>query len=44
VFCTIFAVIPVLPNENWRSWQCQQLAERIKKYVDDLLVWLIDPP
>lgn len=30
-------------TEHWRSWQCQQLAERIKKYLDDLLVWLIDP-
>jgi transposase len=32
-----------LASERWRSWQCQQLAERIKKYLDDLLVWLIDP-
>jgi hypothetical protein len=30
-------------SEHWRSWQCQQLAERIKKYLDDLVVWLIDP-
>ena len=30
-------------TEHWRSWQSQQLAERIKKYLDDLLVWLIDP-
>jgi transposase len=30
-------------SEHWRSWQCQQLAERIKKYLDDLLVWLTDP-
>lgn len=29
--------------QRWCSWQCQQLAERIKKYLDDLLVWLIDP-
>lgn len=29
--------------EHWRSWQCQQLAERIKKYLDDLVVWLINP-
>ena len=28
---------------HWRSWQCQQLAERIKKYLDDLVVWLKDP-
>lgn len=28
---------------RWRDWKCQQLAERIKKYLDDLLVWLIDP-
>ena len=30
-------------TEHWRSWQCQQLAARIKNYLDDLLVWLIDP-
>jgi transposase len=30
-------------TEHWRSWQCQQLAERIKKYLDDLVVWLKDP-
>jgi transposase len=30
-------------TEHWRSWQCQQLAERIKKYLDDLVVWLINP-
>ena len=30
-------------TEHWRSWQCQQLAERIKKYLNDLVVWLIDP-
>lgn len=30
-------------TEHWRTWQCQQLAERIKKYLDDLVVWLIDP-
>jgi hypothetical protein len=28
---------------HWRSWQCHQLAERIKKYLDDLVVWLINP-
>jgi transposase len=28
---------------HWRSWHCQQLAERIKQYLDDLVVWLIDP-
>jgi len=30
-------------TEHYRTWQCQQLAERIKKYLDDLLVWLKDP-
>jgi transposase len=30
-------------TEHWRTWQCQQLAERIKKYLDDLVVWLKDP-
>jgi transposase len=30
-------------TEHWRSWQCQQLAERIKKYLDDLVVWLLNP-
>jgi transposase len=29
-------------TEHWRSWQCQQLADRIKKYLDDLVVWLKD--
>jgi transposase len=28
---------------HWHSWHCQQLAERIKKYLDDLLVWLVNP-
>jgi transposase len=30
-------------TEHYRTWQCQQLAERIKKYLDDLVVWLYDP-
>ena len=30
-------------TEHWRTWQCQQLAERIKKYLDDLVVWLSNP-
>jgi transposase len=30
-------------TERWRAWQWQQLAERIKKYLDDLLVWLLNP-
>jgi transposase len=30
-------------TEHWRTWQCQQLAARIEKYLDDLLVWLKDP-
>jgi hypothetical protein len=30
-------------TEHWRSWQCQQLAERIKQYLSDLVVWLKDP-
>lgn len=30
-------------SAHWRSWQCQQLAERIKKYLDDLVVFLKDP-
>jgi transposase len=30
-------------TERWRAWQCQQLAERIKKYLDDLVVWLLNP-
>jgi hypothetical protein len=28
---------------RWRDWKCQQLADRIRKYLDDLVVWLIDP-
>ena len=30
-------------TEHWRSWQCQQLAARIQKYLDDLVVWLKNP-
>jgi transposase len=30
-------------TEHWHTWQCQQLAARIKKYLDDLLVWLANP-
>jgi transposase len=30
-------------TEHWQTWQCQQLAARITKYLDDLVVWLIDP-
>jgi transposase len=30
-------------TEHWRTWQCQQLAARIKKYIDDLLIWLKNP-
>jgi len=28
---------------HWRSWHSQQLAERIKNYLDDLVVWRNDP-
>lgn len=27
-------------TEHWRTWQCQQLAARITKYIDDLVIWL----
>jgi hypothetical protein len=30
-------------TERWRDWKCHQLADRIRKYLDDLVVWLIDP-
>jgi len=30
-------------SEHWRTWQCQQLADRIKKYLDDLVIWLKNP-
>jgi len=30
-------------SDHYRTWHCQQLAERIKKYLDDLVVWLSDP-
>lgn len=30
-------------TEHYRTWQCQQLADRIKKYLSDLVVWLINP-
>ncbi len=30
-------------TDHWHSWQCQQLAARIKKYIDDLVLWLSNP-
>jgi hypothetical protein len=30
-------------TQHWQSWQCQQLAARIQKYLDDLVVWLKNP-
>jgi transposase len=30
-------------TDHWHSWQCQQLAQRIKKYIDDLVIWLKNP-
>ena len=30
-------------TEQWRTWQCQQVAARIQKYLDDLVVWLKNP-
>ena len=30
-------------TEHWRTWHCQQLAARIQKYLDDLVVWLKNP-
>lgn len=32
-----------LASERWRDWECQRLAARIKKHLDELLVWLINP-
>jgi hypothetical protein len=32
-----------LACQPWRTWPCQQLAARIKKHLDDLVVWLYDP-
>ncbi|GMU26281.1 MAG: hypothetical protein AMXMBFR16_11860 [Candidatus Uhrbacteria bacterium] len=29
--------------EPWQTWDCRNLAERIRKYLDDLLVWLHNP-
>ena len=29
--------------ERWKDWECQRLADRIKKHLDELLVWLINP-
>lgn len=29
--------------EPWRDWECRRLAERISKYLDELLVWLVNP-
>ena len=30
-------------TERWRDWECRRLAERIKKHLDELLVWLVNP-
>jgi len=30
-------------SQHWRTWHCQQLATRIRKYIDELLVWLTNP-
>ncbi|MCZ7574955.1 MAG: IS66 family transposase [Ardenticatenaceae bacterium] len=30
-------------TEPWQTWDCRNLAERIRKYLDDLLVWLSHP-
>jgi hypothetical protein len=30
-------------RQQYHTWQCRQLAERIVKYLDDLLLWLKDP-
>jgi transposase len=30
-------------SQHYRTWQCQQLAARITKYLDDLVVWLLNP-
>lgn len=29
--------------ERWKDWECQRLAARITKYLDELLVWLVNP-
>lgn len=29
--------------ERWRDWECRRLAERIRKHLDELLVWLVNP-
>lgn len=28
---------------RWRDWECRRLAERIRKHLDELLVWLVNP-
>ena len=30
-------------SERWRDWECRRLAERIRKHLDELLVWLVNP-
>jgi len=43
VYNTMRAKLWQFATEHWHSWQCQQLAARIRKYIDDLLVWLSNP-
>lgn len=30
-------------THRWRDWECRRLAERIRKHLDELLVWLVNP-
>jgi transposase len=30
-------------EQPWKDWDCKRLAERVIKYVDELLVWLVNP-
>jgi transposase len=43
VYDTMRAKLWQFATQHWQSWQCQQLAARIQKYIDDLLVWLTNP-
>lgn len=29
--------------ERWKDWECRRLTERIRKHLDELLVWLVNP-
>jgi transposase len=37
------ARLEAFATTEWQPWSCRQLAARIQRYLDDLLVWLENP-